>query len=120
MSSKSRKPAKRRVAGSPSRRHQGRVTVRADPDDVRPPGRPAPEESSRYTPRRKTFRIRPTGHKVAGWSLVAVGVVVAVLNDVAFFGPEPLPGGHSELYLVLGVAIAAYGTWWLGLFDRPT
>lgn len=51
--------------------------------------------------------------------MVAAGTAVAVLNDVAFFGPEPLPGGHSELYLVLGVAIAAYGTWWLGLFDRP-
>lgn len=120
MSSKNRKVSKRRVPGPPSRQHKGRVTVRADPDTPRTPERANPEASSRYTPRRPTFRIRPTGHKVAGWSLVAAGIAVAVLNDVAFFGPEPLPGGHSELYLVLGVAIAAYGTWWLGLFDRPS
>ena len=119
MSSKKRKVTKRRETGSGPRQHLGRVTVRADPDAPRPPGRSAPEASGRYTPRRPTFRIRPAGHRVAGWSMVAAGIAVAVLNDVAFFGPEPLPGGHSELYLVLGVAIAAYGTWWLGLFDRP-
>lgn len=107
------------MPGSPSRQHQGRVTVRSEPDAPRTTGRPAPDASSRYTPRRPTFRIRPVSHKVAGWALVAAGIAVAVLNDVAFFGPEPLPGGHSELYLVLGVAIAAFGTWWLGLFDGP-
>ena len=25
------------------------------------------------------------------------------------------PGGHSELYLMAGVMMAGYGTWWLGV-----
>lgn len=29
-----------------------------------------------------------------------------------------LPGGHKEAYVVLGLVMAASGTWWLGLFDR--
>lgn len=31
-----------------------------------------------------------------------------------------LPGGHSELYLLLGIAVAGSSTWFLGLFDRGT
>ena len=31
-----------------------------------------------------------------------------------------LPGGHSELYLLLAIAVAVYGTRFLGLFDRGT
>ncbi len=31
-----------------------------------------------------------------------------------------LPGGHAELYLVLGVSVAIGATWFLGLFDRGT
>jgi len=50
---------------------------------------------------------------------VAAGIVIAVLNDVARFGPRVVPGGHSELYLLLGVTMAGYGGWWLGIFDRP-
>jgi len=52
--------------------------------------------------------------------LVAVGIVLGVANDFARFGPNLLPGGHSELYLVLAVGLAAYGGWWLGIFDRPS
>ena len=29
-------------------------------------------------------------------------------------------GGHNELYLIAGVAGAAYATWWFGWFDRKT
>jgi hypothetical protein len=114
-----RKPAKRRIPGTPVQ-HQGRVTSPGRPDAGLGGTGPNPAASSRYTPRRPTFRIRPTGHTVAGWCLVAVGVAISVLNDFAYFGSTPLPGGHSELYLILGVAVAAYGTWWLGLFDRPS
>lgn len=80
----------------------------------------APAVSARYTPRVPAIRIRPTGHKVLGWVLVALGVGVAVLNDVARLGPKVIPFGHSELYLLLGVVVAASGGWWLGIFDRPT
>jgi len=31
-----------------------------------------------------------------------------------------MPGGHSELYLVLALLVAGGGTWFLGLFDRST
>lgn len=84
------------------------------------PDRAPPEASSRHTPRRPGIRLRPGWHKVLGWSLIVGGVVVAVLNDYAWFGSPVLPGGHSELYLLVAVAIAGYGTWWLGLFDRPS
>jgi hypothetical protein len=66
------------------------------------------------------FRIRPTWHKVAGFTLIVLGVVVAILNDVPINERAGLlPGGHSEGYLLLGAVVAGYGTWWLGLFDRP-
>jgi hypothetical protein len=34
-------------------------------------------------------------------------------------GVEVMPGGHSELYLPLGLLVAGFGSWWTGLFDRP-
>lgn len=45
-----------------------------------------------------------------------------VLNDLVLLGCPGvwLPGGHSELYLLLGVAIAGYSTWWFGWFDRES
>jgi hypothetical protein len=47
---------------------------------------------------------------------------VAILNDVMLTGVDRtlLPYGHSELYLILAVAIAATSSWFLGLFDRRT
>ena len=66
------------------------------------------------------IRLRPTSHKVAGWSLVAIGIVVAVLNDAAWMGVKLMPGAHNELYFFLAVAIAAFGSWWLGVFDAPS
>jgi len=57
---------------------------------------------------------------VLGWALVALGVVIGVLNDVARIGPRVAPGGHNEMYLLLAVGVAGLGGWWLGIFDRPT
>lgn len=76
--------------------------------------------SSRYTPPRKPYRFRPDWHRPVGWVIVAFGVVVAVVNDLAVFDIDIIPGGHSELYLMLALVIAGGGTWFLGLFDPPT
>lgn len=74
--------------------------------------------STRYTPPSPKYRFRPGWHKAVGWALVVLGAAIAVVNDLAFFEIRVLPGGHSELYLLLGIAVAGYGSWWLGLFDR--
>ena len=118
VSAGKRKPTKRRTTGTG--RHQGRVTVPGGRDRSEGHDRATPNVSNRYTPRRPSIRLRPGSHKVLGWGLVLVGVVLALVNDYAWFGSAVLPGGHSELYLLLAVAIAGYGTWWLGIFDRPS
>ena len=71
----------------------------------------------RYTPPARPFRIRPDWHKPLGWVIVALAVVVAVVNDLAVFDIDLMPGGHNELYLLLALIIAGGGTWLLGLFD---
>lgn len=82
----------------------------------------APEPSARYTPPTQQYRLRPGWHRVAGWLGVALGVVIAAMNDLMLMGDDLslLPGGHNELYLLLGIAVAGSSTWFLGLFDRGT
>ena len=82
----------------------------------------AESRSSRYTPPAPKFRLRPRWHRVAGWLLVIVGITIIALNDIQLMGEDLvlLPLGHSELYLLLGVAVAASSTWFLGLFDHET
>lgn len=122
MAPRSRTRRPNRVRAAPRRDRAGEVKTRRR---TRSPQtaelRPEPAPSARYTPSRAVFRIRPLSHKVIGWVLVGLGVAVAVLNDVQWASSRLrlLPGGHSELYLMLALAIAAYGSWWLGLFDRP-
>jgi hypothetical protein len=93
---------------------------------VRREGGPQPEAeaaptptSGRYTPPVKPYRLRPDWHKPLGWVIVAFGVLVAVVNDLAVFDIDVIPGEHSELYLLLAFVIAGGGTWFLGLFDPP-
>lgn len=76
--------------------------------------------SRRTTPRRHAGGFRPTSHKWIGLALLLSGVVVLVLNDLMLLQPSLLllPGGHSELYLLVAVAIAGYSTWFFGWFDR--
>jgi hypothetical protein len=64
--------------------------------------------------------MRPTWHRVVGAAIVILGVAIAITNDLIFVGASrsPLPGGHSELYLMLAFGVAGYGTWWFGWFDR--
>lgn len=117
--------------------HHGRVTTTRDAHDPRvtprapdpslvdrakryQSGPATPQQSSRYTPPTKSTRFRPDWHKTVGALILVLGAAIAVLNDVMLLGAPTtlLPGGHTELYLVLGVAIAAYSTWWFGWFDR--
>lgn len=116
--------------------HDGRVTRRdVTPSLPRPPARdavealieadrrsptPLPAPSRRYTPPPKSFRFRPTWHKALGFGLLVAGLALAVVNDVMLLQPSTtlLPGGHNELYLIVGIAVAGYSTWWFGWFDR--
>lgn len=84
--------------------------------------RTGPEPSPRYTPSAPRYRVRPRWHRVAGWGGVLAGVVIAALNDLMLMGEGVtlLPGGHSELYLLLGLSAGSGATWFLGLFDRGT
>ena len=86
----------------------------------------SPVASSRYTPQNHSVRLRPGWHKIVGGVILTtaamvliVGLTLVVLNEALLNNLIRLPsGGHSELYLMAGVIMAGYGTWWLGLFDR--
>ena len=56
------------------------------------------------------------------WLGLALGILVVVLNDamLVFRGVTLLPLGHSELWLLVGLAVAAIAVWLLGVFDRGT
>lgn len=97
-----------RSQGSPQSRQRPAATSRTAP--------PSP----RYTPPVRAVRYRPAWHRLVGATLLVIGVLVAVLNDVMRLQPDLtlLPGGHNELYLFAGVACAGYSTWWFGWFDR--
>ncbi len=75
--------------------------------------------SPRYTPP-PTTRFRPTWQKTVGWIQVAIGLLAVLVNYGAELGLDVMPGGHKEAYFLLGLFIAGSGTWWLGVFDRPT
>lgn len=66
--------------------------------------------------------MRPGWHRIMGWVGVVLGVAVVATNDLMLMTSHVavLPGGHNELYLVLGIGIAGGATWFLGLFDRGT
>lgn len=125
-------PNKRKVYGQDIH-HQGRVTVHRDPElpratepppsgqrSRRPDARDVPTASNKHTPPIKHIRFRPTWHKVVGVLAVVLGAGIAVTNDVMLFGASTtlLPGGHNELYLVLGITVAGSSLWWFGWMDR--
>ena len=127
-------PNKRRQPPG-SVQHHGRVTSRHveetlpatyEPGPVAKkrtaPPQEGPAASSRYTPPHKSIRFRPDWHKWIGRLILLAGLTVIVLNDLVLLGGPGvwLPGGHSELYLLLGVAIVGYSTWWFGWFDRES
>jgi len=98
--------------------HHGRVTSRR-PENVE---HDPPVPSGRYTPPTPKYRLRPRWHRIAGWLGVLAGALIAIANDAMLFSESLtlLPGGHQELYLMLGLAVAGSSTWFLGLFDRGT
>ena len=127
-------PNKRRIEGG-NVQHQGRTTVRKEATGLPFAAEPTlaerakraqssltstPAASSRYTPPLKSFRLRPGWHKAVAAVLLVVAVGLAVLNDVVLFDRKVhiLPGGHSEGYLLLALAIALYATSWFGWYDR--
>ena len=78
-----------------------------------------PAASSRFTPKVKARGpFRPTWHKVVGALLIAVGLGIFVVNDLAWFDINLIPGGHNELWAIVGIGTAATSTWWFGWFDR--
>lgn len=126
-------PPGKRKQGPHEIQHRGRVTVHRDttlPRAAEPPPiarrslRPDPADvpiaSSRYTPPIKHIRFRPTWHKVVGALSILLGVGIAATNDVMLLERSTtlLPGGHNELYLMLGVIVAGSSLWWFGWMDR--
>lgn len=105
--SRARKPKKR--SRPPQKRKASGDFSRAD----------LPAESARYTPRVPVIRFRPTSHKITGWILIVLAIALAVVNDAVRLGLNIMPGGHNELYLFAALGIAAFGGWWLGIFDTP-
>lgn len=90
--------------------------VMGKPGDATPP---QPAASSRFTPKIKARGpFRPTWHKVVGALLLLAGLGIFVLNDLAWFDIELIPGGHNELWALAGIGTASTSTWWFGWFDR--
>ena len=58
-------------------------------------------------------------HKIGGGVLVIFGVVLIFVNFAEDENLGVLPGGHSPLYMVAGLIIAASSLWWFGAFDPP-
>jgi hypothetical protein len=117
MPGKKRTVSKSRRKG-PTPRNPNRVRRSSATEDVHAP--PAePTASSRYTPKIKARGpFRPTWHKVVGALLIVLGVGIFVINDLAWFDINLIPGGHNELWAMLGIVTAASSTWWFGWFDR--
>ena len=130
-------PPKKRRSNPGDIAHHGRVTGRHSQMDLpiappRPPlsgarrtraehPPPTPPQSARYTPPIRHVRFRPGWHKAIGAALLVVSVLVVLLNEAMLGGVEHLlPGGHNPLYLIGGVLVAGYSTWWFGWFDRET
>lgn len=84
--------------------------------DVRPRSNPRQGPQVAAAPKKPS---RPPRNKPAGWALVAAGLGLAIVNDAEYLDIGILPGGHNELYLILGLLICALGAYLLGAFARP-
>ena len=87
--------------------------------DAATPLEPLPARSGRYTPPAdQSFRFRPAWHRVVGIAQLVVGIAIVAINYIDYADLRILPGGHSELYFLLGLVIAGGSIWWFGWFDR--
>lgn len=107
---------------TPSKREREAEPLAPRPATRTSGGRGAPAASPRYTPRAELLRLRPRWHRFAGWAGILLGLLIAIANDAMLIGEDLtlLPGGHSELYLMMGIGVAGASTWFLGIFDRGT
>lgn len=68
---------------------------------------------------RSRRRVRPDWHRPAGITVVVIGAALILVNYAEHLDINWMPGGHQEAYFLLGIAIAAFGAWFLSAFDRP-
>ena len=107
----------RRARRSSGGRRKGPTPRARRPETAEPRSQPSVTPSP-IAERR--YRRRPRWHRAVGWLSISIGLAVVVINYLDFADLNLLPGGHQEGYFLLGLAVAASGTWWLGLFDRRT
>ena len=73
--------------------------------------------SGRYTPSTLPgVRTRPAWHKAIGVAQIALGLGIVLVNFLDY-SAHILPGGHLEVYFVVGVLIAACSLWWFDALD---
>lgn len=109
---------RRSVVASVAVGRRQRKRISSSPSDERVAVAGSPASSGRYTPSSRAFRIRPGRHKVFGVLQLIVGLAIIVLNYADYWDVNLLPGGHQEIYFVLGLLLAGGSIWWFGWFDR--
>ena len=108
----------------PDPQEQDCTTIRTRPETPSGSSNAGPdlEALARYSANRSGLVIRPGWHRIAGWLGIGLGLIIMTLNDAMRLGDDLrlLPYGHTEVYLLLGIAVAGASTWFLGMFDRQT
>lgn len=67
--------------------------------------------------KRKVYPPFRPWHRPVGLGMLVSGILIAVVNDLAYLNIEVMPGGHNELYLMLGVLVAGTGAYLAGFFS---
>jgi hypothetical protein len=67
--------------------------------------------SYRETPQQYARRLRRD--RIVGVTALVLTLLVLVLNYIMEYAPDLrlLPGGHSELYFIAGIAMASWSAW---------
>lgn len=56
-------------------------------------------------------------HRIAGGASIGLGFLLIMVNFAEQEDLGILPGGHSILYFMAGLVLAASSLWWFGAFD---